>query len=167
VLREDNRAIIRAASQTSKAANYTLGFLPGSPAPKAAGAVVSFALPGSPSKVEQCASCVLDVKIERILSASSFVHGNLLRDANGRRTRRALLNKGSILGQLGRSNEATTAYDDLIHRFGIATHEALRSSQTHFSCGTALQVEIKYVRVAPATATNTAMDHFLRLRRPI
>src|SRR5258707_8137204 len=38
VLREDNRAIIRAASQASKAANYILGFLPGGPA-QAAGAV--------------------------------------------------------------------------------------------------------------------------------
>jgi len=28
VLREDNRAIIRAASQASKAADYLLGFLP-------------------------------------------------------------------------------------------------------------------------------------------
>jgi antirestriction protein ArdC len=28
VLREDNRAIIRAASQASKAADYILGFLP-------------------------------------------------------------------------------------------------------------------------------------------
>jgi len=32
VLREDNRAIIRAPSQASKAANYILGFLPGGPA---------------------------------------------------------------------------------------------------------------------------------------
>jgi antirestriction protein ArdC len=55
VLREDNRAIIRAASQASKAANYILGFLTGGPA-QAAGAVVSFALPWNPSKVEQCAS---------------------------------------------------------------------------------------------------------------
>ena len=29
VLREDNRAIVRAASQASKAADYLLGFLPG------------------------------------------------------------------------------------------------------------------------------------------
>jgi antirestriction protein ArdC len=28
VLREDNRAIVRAASQASKAADYLLGFLP-------------------------------------------------------------------------------------------------------------------------------------------
>jgi len=28
VLREDNRAIVRAASQASKAANWLLGFLP-------------------------------------------------------------------------------------------------------------------------------------------
>jgi antirestriction protein ArdC len=28
VLREDNRAIVRAASQATKAANYLLGFLP-------------------------------------------------------------------------------------------------------------------------------------------
>jgi antirestriction protein ArdC len=28
VLREDNRAIVRAASQASKAADYVLGFLP-------------------------------------------------------------------------------------------------------------------------------------------
>jgi antirestriction protein ArdC len=28
VLREDNRAIVRAASQASKAADYILGFLP-------------------------------------------------------------------------------------------------------------------------------------------
>ena len=32
VLREDNRAIIRAASQASKAADYILGFLPEAPA---------------------------------------------------------------------------------------------------------------------------------------
>ena len=30
VLREDNRAIVRAASQASKAADYLLGFVPGS-----------------------------------------------------------------------------------------------------------------------------------------
>jgi antirestriction protein ArdC len=30
VLREDNRAIVRAASQASKAADYLLGFIPGS-----------------------------------------------------------------------------------------------------------------------------------------
>ena len=30
VLREDNRAIVRAASQASKVAGYLLGFLPGS-----------------------------------------------------------------------------------------------------------------------------------------
>jgi antirestriction protein ArdC len=29
VLREDNRAIVRAASQASKAADFLLGFLPG------------------------------------------------------------------------------------------------------------------------------------------
>jgi len=29
VLREDNRAIVRAASQASKAANFILGFQPG------------------------------------------------------------------------------------------------------------------------------------------
>ena len=29
VLRDDNRAIVRAASQASKAADYLLGFLPG------------------------------------------------------------------------------------------------------------------------------------------
>src|SRR5258708_679200 len=70
-----------------------------------------------------------------------------------------------FMGQLGRSNEATAAYADLIHWFGIATHEVPRPSQTHFSCGTALQVEIKYVRVAPAIATNTAMDHLIRLHQ--
>ena len=31
VLRDDNRAIVRAASQASKAANYLLGFLPDDP----------------------------------------------------------------------------------------------------------------------------------------
>ena len=36
VLREDNRAIVRAASQASKAADYILGFLPGEQAPSAA-----------------------------------------------------------------------------------------------------------------------------------
>jgi len=55
VLREDNPGIIGAASQPSKAANYILGFLPAGPA-QAGGAVVSFALPWNPSKVEQCAS---------------------------------------------------------------------------------------------------------------
>ena len=36
VLREDNRAVIRAASAASKAADYLLAFLPQSPAPAAA-----------------------------------------------------------------------------------------------------------------------------------
>ncbi len=38
VLREDSRAIVRAASQASKAADYLLGFLPdeGHPAPATA-----------------------------------------------------------------------------------------------------------------------------------
>ena len=35
VLREDNRAIVRAASQASKAADFLLGFLPGDDAPGA------------------------------------------------------------------------------------------------------------------------------------
>jgi antirestriction protein ArdC len=35
VVREDNRAIIRAASQASKAADYILGFLPAGSAPAA------------------------------------------------------------------------------------------------------------------------------------
>ena len=35
VLREDNRAIVRAASQASKAADYILGFLPDAQAPSA------------------------------------------------------------------------------------------------------------------------------------
>jgi len=55
VLREDNSAIIRAPSQASKAADYNPRISPGGPA-QAAGAVVSFALPWNPSKVEQCAS---------------------------------------------------------------------------------------------------------------
>ena len=36
VLREDNRAIIRAASAASKAADYLLAFRDGEPAPEAA-----------------------------------------------------------------------------------------------------------------------------------
>ena len=39
VLREDNRAIVRAASQSSKAADYLLAFLPADP-PLAAGLVL-------------------------------------------------------------------------------------------------------------------------------
>jgi antirestriction protein ArdC len=35
VLREDNRAIVRAASKASKAADYLLGFLPDKPTPLA------------------------------------------------------------------------------------------------------------------------------------
>ncbi len=35
VLRDDNRAIVRAASQASKAADFILGFLPGQVAPAA------------------------------------------------------------------------------------------------------------------------------------
>ena len=39
VLREDNRAVVRAASAASKAADYILGFLPGAaPATEAASA---------------------------------------------------------------------------------------------------------------------------------
>ena len=40
VLREDNRAIVRAASQASKAADYLLGFVPETPTGAAAEAIV-------------------------------------------------------------------------------------------------------------------------------
>ena len=41
VLREDNRAIVRAASQASKAADYLLGFVPGSIEPASLDPVVA------------------------------------------------------------------------------------------------------------------------------
>jgi antirestriction protein ArdC len=41
VLREDVRAIVRAASQASKAADYLLGFVPGSVEPASLDSVVA------------------------------------------------------------------------------------------------------------------------------
>jgi hypothetical protein len=39
----------------------------------------------------------------------------------------ALYNKGYTLGQLGRSKEARSVYDDVISRFGADEHPALKA----------------------------------------